>query len=530
MEAKRYEFVSEFKARNRLIYYIHFLTNLINLNKINHLMDVAQKYKIRKFVKELEGIRGRHTELVSVYVPAGYDLNKIINHLQQEQSTAMNIKDARTRNNVQDSLERCIRHLRLFKQTPPNGLAIFAGNASEQENKIDIKVWSIEPPEPLNFRLYRCDQTFVLEQLKEMMEYKEVFGLIVLDRREATLGFLKGPSIQATVSMNSAVPGKTKAGGQCLMPDTSVELDDGQFVTIAELEKDEKVKSYDFTKKEFVFGTVLDSWERTKEFYLEITTDDVICASGEHVFFLSDGTEKKAGELETGNLLLNEDAKPTQIKRIRKMEGEVMMIDISVDKGNFIANNMIVHNSAARFARIREGELKEFFKRISEAANKEFLGQKNLKGILIGGPMPTKEEFFDGNYLNTELKRKVLGLKDLSYTGEFGLHELVERSNDLLAKEVVTEEKGIMNRFFEMLAREPNKVAYGKANVEKMLEMAAVDILLLSESLGDETLEKYEEYSDKFGTKVRIISVETREGVQLRDMGGIAAILRYAMY
>ncbi len=32
------------------------------------------------------------------------------------------------------------------------------------------------------------------------------------------------------------------------------------------------------------------------------------------------------------------------------------------------------------------------------------------------------------------------------------------------------------------------------------------------------------------GSKVRIISVETREGVQLRDMGGIAAILRYAIY
>ena len=54
-------------------------------------MDVAQKYKIRKFVKELESIRGRHTELVSVYVPVGYDLNKIINHLQQEQITSAKI-------------------------------------------------------------------------------------------------------------------------------------------------------------------------------------------------------------------------------------------------------------------------------------------------------------------------------------------------------------------------------------------------------------------------------------------------------
>src|SRR3989338_10959109 len=100
-------------------------------------MDVAQKYRLGKFIKELEKIRGRHTELVSVYIPAGYDLNKIIGHLQQEQGTASNIKDARTRQNVADSLERMIKHLRLFKRTPDNGLAIFAGNVSTSDNKVD---------------------------------------------------------------------------------------------------------------------------------------------------------------------------------------------------------------------------------------------------------------------------------------------------------------------------------------------------------------------------------------------------------
>src|SRR3989344_574802 len=311
-------------------------------------MDVAQKYKLGKFIKELEKIRGRHTELVSVYIPAGYELNKITSHLQQEQSTAMNIKDARTRNNVQDSLERCIRHLRLYKQTPVNGLAIFAGNASDQENKIDIKVWSVEPPEPLNFRLYRCDQTFVLEPLREMLEYKDVYGLIVLDRKEATLGFLKGPSIVSTVTMHSAVPGKTKAGGQCLLLDTAVELDDGQFSAIADIEVNDKVKSYDFSKKEFVTGTVMDKWEVAKESYIEVTAEDVICASPDHVFFLDGGSEKKASELTNDDILLNEDARPVKISKIAKKQEEASMIDLNVDKGNFLANGILVHNSAAR--------------------------------------------------------------------------------------------------------------------------------------------------------------------------------------
>ena len=68
-------------------------------------MDNIQKQKLKKFVRSLERIRGRHTELVSVYVPSGYDITKIIQHLQQEQGTATNIKSSGTRDNVIDALE-----------------------------------------------------------------------------------------------------------------------------------------------------------------------------------------------------------------------------------------------------------------------------------------------------------------------------------------------------------------------------------------------------------------------------------------
>src|SRR3989344_1150769 len=123
-------------------------------------MEVKKRQKLRKFLNELEAIRGRHTELVSVYVPAGYELIKIIQHLQQEQGTAENIKDKTTRMHVIDSLEKAIRHLRLYKKTPENGLVVFAGNIGAQEGKTDLKVWSIDPPDPIATRLYRCDQTF----------------------------------------------------------------------------------------------------------------------------------------------------------------------------------------------------------------------------------------------------------------------------------------------------------------------------------------------------------------------------------
>ena len=63
--------------------------------------------------------------------------------------------------------------------------------------------------------------------------------------------------------------------------------------------------------------------------------------------------------------------------------------------------------------------------------------------------------------------------------------------------------------------------------VMKQLQMGAVATLLLSEALGDKEIEKFDEEAQKVGTNVRIISTETREGVQLRELGKVGAILRY---
>ncbi len=363
-------------------------------------MDTKDKQKLKRLVRELDEIRGRHTELVSVYVPAGYELHKIVAHLNQEQGTATNIKDKITRDNVISSLEKAIRHLKVLGRTPPNGIAVFVGNVSKKEGHPDIKVFSVEPPEPLNIRIYRCDQTFVTAPLKEYLEYKEVYGLIVIDRREGTLGLLKGTNIDELAGFTSNVPGKTTKGGQ----------------------------------------------------------------------------------------------------------------------------------SQQRYARLRDIAAKEFFKRVGDAANKEFFEMKELKGIILGGPGPTKEDFFKGDYLYAALKNKVIGVKDLSYTGSFGLNELVDKSQDVLANEIVVEEKKIMQEFFHKLATEKEKVSYGKEKVQKALELGAVKVLLLSESLEEKDTEEFEKLASSFNSEIRIISVETREGVQLRELSGFAAILRFPVY
>jgi hypothetical protein len=217
---------------------------------------------------------------------------------------------------------------------------------------------------------------------------------------------------------------------------------------------------------------------------------------------------------------------PVKIKDIRITNKLTDMVDISVKNKNFIVNGLIVHNSAARFARIREGMAKEFYKRIAEEAKKEFLQLKELKGIIIGGPGPTKYEFHDGDYLITDLKKKVIGIKDITYTDESGLNELVEKGKDLLEKEAITKEKKLMERFLEALGKS-SKVTYGFDDVKKALEANAVELLLVSESMEEKKMDELEDLAAKSGCQMEIISIDTREGQQLRDLGGVGALLRY---
>lgn len=373
---------------------------------------------------------------MSVYVPADGNMMDTIDILKNEQGTASNIKSKATRNNVLAALEKIITHLRTFRKTPENGLAVFSGNISEIEGKDDIQLWSIEPPEQLKTKLYWCDQTFVLEPLKDMAEEREIYGLIVMDSKEATIAILKGKKIEVLRHLESAVPGKTTKGGYSQM----------------------------------------------------------------------------------------------------------------------------------RYQHVRDMLINDFLKIVGEEATRVLMEQKNLKGVIIGGPGPNKEDFAKGEYLHHELRKKLLGVKNIGYTDEYGLEELVNMSQDLLKEAAVAKERELLEKFFTELQKN-GKVVYGFPNTMKALDMGAVDILLLSEGFDwvhvrmscsnghtldkdmpksealvqkcdecgtkmniDQSLDLADDLAEKalqFGTNMMMISTDTREGTQFKQIGGIGALLRY---
>ena len=262
-------------------------------------MDKEQKQRqeLEELVALLGGIRGMHTELVTVLIPAGTNINQVTRQLEGERSTAENIKSKQTRHSVMDALDMIIRKLKELKQTPPNGIAIYSGNISQKEGVQDIQIWAYEPPRSLNVRIYRCDKVFVLDPLKEMLEVEEVYGLLVIDRQQATIGVLEGKKIKVIRVLTSGVPGKVRAGGQCLSPDTLIMKDNGEIIEIKDSYNPLLVLSENFNTERTELTPIITKWEDKKEIFKVITCYPKfeIKASKDHTFFVKteDGIKEK---------------------------------------------------------------------------------------------------------------------------------------------------------------------------------------------------------------------------------------------
>ncbi len=170
-------------------------------------------HKLKKEIEFLEAKKGRGTELISVYIPPDKNLADVMNQMRQEYSQAMNIKSARTRKNVQSALEVIMQRLKLFKKPPENGMVLFVGTIPHG-TKDKMEVYIIEPPEKIKTYIYHCNSQFLLDPIKETLEDKKTYGLLVVDRNEATIGLLKGKHIEIVKRITSNVPRKHGRGGQ----------------------------------------------------------------------------------------------------------------------------------------------------------------------------------------------------------------------------------------------------------------------------------------------------------------------------
>jgi peptide chain release factor subunit 1 len=293
----------------------------------------------------------------------------------------------------------------------------------------------------------------------------------------------------------------------------------------------------------------------------------------EHEFMLKPLFELLRSEDAFGILIL--DSKAATFAMLKGKRADIIKHISSGVAGKTRAGGQ----SARRYERLRDMHLNEFFTRVGKHITEIFLKAQNLKGIIVGGPGPTKEDFLKGNYLHYELKDQILTTVDTGYTGRAGVKEVVERSREFIKNVRFYEERKMVQNFLYNVGQETGLATYGEKEILQALKVSNVRTLLLSEGIrramlklkcrecgyietkitdldkmgdfekiGDltclrcgngsyELIEKVDLFealvkmAEGAKAQIEVISSETEEGEMLfRSFGGIAAILKYRQF
>src|SRR5512137_2751164 len=150
--------------------------------------DARKRYEFKKVLEKLQSQQGDGTELITLYIPPDKQIYDVTNQLKDEFGQCANIKSKQTKTNVQRAISSILSRLKYYKRPPEKRLAVFCGTVNTYGDRNDLQCTIIEPTENLNLFMYRCSSNFELEPLLQMLEEKYVYGLLVLDKREAYWG------------------------------------------------------------------------------------------------------------------------------------------------------------------------------------------------------------------------------------------------------------------------------------------------------------------------------------------------------
>jgi protein pelota len=168
------------------------------------------------------------------------------------------------------------------------------------------------------------------------------------------------------------------------------------------------------------------------------------------------------------------------------------------------------------------------------------LSHLDTDAIILAGPGFTKQDARDYIAENYRDLEELITVVDTSSAGGRGVHEVLKRG----AVEEVQDETRIAREaetIDELMVRigDGAKAAYGIEQVKEAAEFGAVEeLLILDERLRDERqtegdweldVNEVIETVEQKGGEITVFSKEFQPGQQLKNLGGIAALLRYRL-
>lgn len=182
--------------------------------------------------------------------------------------------------------------------------------------------------------------------------------------------------------------------------------------------------------------------------------------------------------------------------------------------------------SANRFKRQIEHLAETFYKLVAEEANKIFLHMPSLKGIIVAGPGPTKEEFLEAGGLDYRLKGLVLAVVPACCANEYGVIEAIRNAREHLRESEYVRAKETMDRVMYYAVKKSDYIVHGRERALRALEMGIADIVIVAEELGEDAVLEVAMLAERRGARIEVVPREVEESKTLvQAFGGYVAIL-----
>ena len=169
---------------------------------------------MQRMLASLEAANGNGTSMITLLLPPRFQLCRAAAKLTEELGTASNIKKTANRNSVKEAIVSAQQKLKLYQETPPNGLCVFVGTVigGSKERRLSI---GFEPLKPLTKFTYLCDKRFHVSELQAALCGDEAtFGVMVLMGDGCTFGTLSGGVRHVLQHIAVELPNRHGRGGQ----------------------------------------------------------------------------------------------------------------------------------------------------------------------------------------------------------------------------------------------------------------------------------------------------------------------------
>ena len=141
--------------------------------------------------------------------------------------------------------------------------------------------------------------------------------------------------------------------------------------------------------------------------------------------------------------------------------------------------------SSVRFARLRMEKRHNYVRKVAETSVTCFISNDkvNVCGLVLAGSADFKTELGQSDMFDQRLQAKILKVVDVSYGGENGFNQAIELASDCLQNVKFIQEKKLISRYFDEIAKDTGLYCFGVDDTLKALESGAVEILVVWENL-----------------------------------------------